>query len=162
MRTEITPVFVETVPEELEDGVLYISLRYRTAAHKCACGCGMKVATPIHPTAWAMHWNGREVSLSPSIGNWQFPCRSHYLIRRNRIVQARDLANWEIERGRERDREKRSIWLRRQAQQVGGEEKKGAGAGSVLAGQGAAAVVSQKRGRAARARRARSPGMRRP
>ena len=115
MRTEITPVFVETVPEELEDGVLYISVRYRTAAHICACGCGMKVATPIHPTAWEMHWDGRAVSLSPSIGNWQFPCRSHYLIRRNKIVKARDLADWEIERGRKKEREKRSLWLRRQA-----------------------------------------------
>ena len=36
MRADITPVFVETVPEELEEGVLYISIRYGTAAHKCA------------------------------------------------------------------------------------------------------------------------------
>lgn len=121
MRTEITPVFVETVPEELKEGVLYISIRYRTAVHKCACGCGLKVVTPIHPTAWEMHWDGRAVSLSPSIGNWQFPCRSHYLIRCNKIVKARDLADWEIERGRKQEREKRSRWLHRQA---GGETKR--------------------------------------
>ena len=128
MHTEITPVFVETVPEELEDRVLYISIRYGTAAHKCACGCGMKVATPIHPTAWKMHWDGREVSLYPSIGNWQFPCRSHYLIRRNRIVPARNLSDWEIEQGRKRERKKRSVWLHRQARKADGEAKKDAGA----------------------------------
>lgn len=126
MRAEITPVFVETVPEELEDGVLYISIRYGTSAHKCACGCGMKVVAPLHPTAWEMHWNGRTVSLSPSIGNWQLPCRSHYLIRENRIVKARDLSGGEIERGRRREREKRSVWLRRHAQQAAGEAGKSA------------------------------------
>lgn len=124
MRAEITPRFVETVPEELEDGVLYISTRYRTAVHKCACGCGMKVVTPIHPTAWEMQWDGRAASLSPSIGNWQFPCRSHYLIRHNKIVKARDLADREIERGRKQQRKKRSLWLHRQARQAGGEAKK--------------------------------------
>lgn len=127
MRAEITPRFVETVPEELEDGVLYISTRYRTAVHKCACGCGMKVVTPIHPTAWEMHWDGRAVSLSPSIGNWQFPCRSHYLIRHNKIVKARALADREIERGRKQEREKRLLWLHRQARQAGGEAKKAQG-----------------------------------
>ena len=124
MRGGITPVFVETVPEELEDGVLYLSIRYNTAAHLCACGCGMKVVTPLHPTAWEMHWDGRTVSLSPSIGNWQFPCRSHYFIRRNRIVKARGLAGWKIERDRERDRRKRSAWFRHRASQTGGEAQK--------------------------------------
>ena len=28
------------------------------------------------------------VSLHPSIGNWSFPCRSHYWIRGNRVVWA--------------------------------------------------------------------------
>lgn len=134
MRTEITPVFVETVPEELEDGVLYISIRYKTAAHKCACGCGMKVATPIHPTAWEMHWDGRAVSLSPSIGNWQFPCRSHYLIRRNKIVKARDLADWEIEQGRKQEREKRSLWLHRQVRRARDETRKARGSVRELPG----------------------------
>ena len=30
------------------------------------------------------------VSLRPSIGNWQLPCRSHYFIVRNRVVWASD------------------------------------------------------------------------
>ena len=154
MRAEITPVFVETVPEGLEDGVLYISIRYRTSAHKCACGCGMKVVTPLHPTAWEMHWNGRTVSLSPSIGNWQFPCRSHYLIRRNRIVKARDLSGREIERGRERERKKRSAWLRRQAQQVAGKARKSASVRPGIVGKSGVSVASREQGRVSRPRSA--------
>lgn len=34
VRTE----FVETIPEKLEQGVLYVSERRKTAAHLCACG----------------------------------------------------------------------------------------------------------------------------
>ena len=154
MRAEITPVFVETVPEELEDGVLYVSIRYRTSAHKCACGCGMKVVTPLHPTAWEMRWNGRAVSLSPSIGNWQFPCRSHYLIRRNRIVKARDLSGREIERGRERERKKRSAWLRRQAQQAAGKAKKSASVRPGIVGKGRVSAASREPGRVSRPRSA--------
>lgn len=33
-------------------------------------------------------YDGETVSLSPSIGNWNFPCRSHYIIRHNRIEWA--------------------------------------------------------------------------
>jgi len=41
---ELIPEFVESVPPELEDGVIYISMIYGTAIHKCCCGCGEKVA----------------------------------------------------------------------------------------------------------------------
>jgi len=32
--------FVESFPDAREHGVLYISLTYATATHRCACGCG--------------------------------------------------------------------------------------------------------------------------
>jgi len=82
----IKPVFVDTIPEKLEPKVLYISIRFRTASHLCASGCGEKVVTPIRPLRWALIYNGDSVSLSPSIGNFQLPCKSHYYIRRNNIV----------------------------------------------------------------------------
>jgi hypothetical protein len=44
-RSTVRHEFVEYVPRELEDDVLYISIRYRTAVHRCACGCGNKVVT---------------------------------------------------------------------------------------------------------------------
>lgn len=95
--------FVEFIPSELEEGVLYISIEYRTAVHKCICGCGNKVVTPLTPTDWEITYNGKTVSLSPSIGNWNFECRSHYFITRNRIRHAKQWDNWKIKKGREVD-----------------------------------------------------------
>jgi hypothetical protein len=77
--------FVEFVPSELKEGVLYISIPYTTAVHKCACGCGDKVVTPISPVDWQLLFDGDSVSLMPSIGNWEFPCHSHYWIRSDKI-----------------------------------------------------------------------------
>jgi Family of unknown function (DUF6527) len=48
-RTSITHEFVEYIPAELAEAVLYISITYRTAVHRCVCGCGNKVVTPISP-----------------------------------------------------------------------------------------------------------------
>lgn len=42
--------FVEFIPADLEEGIVYISVEYATAAHKCACGCGSEVNTPLTPT----------------------------------------------------------------------------------------------------------------
>jgi hypothetical protein len=72
--------FVEFVPDCLDEGVLYISMPYATAVHRCACGCGHQVVTPLSPTDWSLTFDGETVSLDPSIGNWSFPCKSHYWI----------------------------------------------------------------------------------
>lgn len=77
--------FVEFVPEQLEAGVLYVSRRYRTASHLCCCGCGLEVVTPLNNAKWQASERGGKVWLSPSIGNWSFPCRSHYWIEGGRI-----------------------------------------------------------------------------
>lgn len=82
---QIQHEFVEFVPEKLESGRLYISIPYATATHLCCCGCGYEVTNPITPTDWSLHFNGDSVSLTPSIGNSSFPCRSHYWIRNNRV-----------------------------------------------------------------------------
>lgn len=104
-RTTIKHEFVEFVPRELQEGTLYVSIPYETAVHLCACGCGIKVVTPISPPEWRLTWDGDTVSLYPSIGNWQFPCRSHYWIRRNRVEWARALSEREVLEGRRRDAE---------------------------------------------------------
>lgn len=96
--------FVEFIPDEIEEGVLYITIEYRTAVHKCACGCGSKVVTPISPTDWKLTFDGKSVSLYPSIGNWNFECKSHYWIRNNEIEHARKWSLWEIEFGRDVDK----------------------------------------------------------
>src|ERR1700761_7616830 len=96
--------FVEEVPEQLDQGVLYISMRFRTALHKCVCGCGYEVITPFSPTDWQLTFDGESVSLSPSIGSWEFACRSHYFITNNQVKHAGDWDEWQIQKGRERDK----------------------------------------------------------
>jgi Family of unknown function (DUF6527) len=81
--------FVKSVPETLEQGVLYVSVEYATAIHKCCCGCGNEVVTPLSPKDWKLTFDGETVSLYPSIGNWNFGCRSHYWITKNRVEWAR-------------------------------------------------------------------------
>ena len=103
-HVSITPVFVEQIPEVLEDGNLYISRRYSTALHKCYCGCGTEVVTPLTPTDWSLAFDGKSVSLSPSIGNWSLPCRSHYIIRKNRVQWVGAMTQQQIERNRIVDR----------------------------------------------------------
>ena len=37
-QATVIPQYVELMPGQLEDGVLYISEKYGTAIHKCCCG----------------------------------------------------------------------------------------------------------------------------
>lgn len=99
----LTPVFVRAIPDHLEDGKLYVSLDYRTASHRCCCGCGREVVTPFGPTDWKFFFDGK-VSLHPSIGNWNFPCRSHYWIRANAIQWAEQWSDEQIAAGQAHER----------------------------------------------------------
>jgi hypothetical protein len=95
--------FVELIPELLEGGILYISLTYCTAIHKCVCGCNNEVVTPFSPTDWKMMFDGETISLFPSIGNWNFECKSHYWIRESKIIFARMWSSQEIKYGQKKD-----------------------------------------------------------
>lgn len=87
---KLRPVYVEQIPDLLDPGLLYISMRFAICAHSCACGCGKKVFTPLGVKDWQLFYDGKTITLSPSIGNYSFPCQSHYFIRRNRIVWISD------------------------------------------------------------------------
>ena len=82
--------FVRYIPNHLVYGVIYVSVEFCTANHLCCCGCGLEVVTPLAPESWRLIYNGETVSLHPSIGNWQFPCKSHYWIIDNEIVWVED------------------------------------------------------------------------
>ena len=97
--------FLRYIPEVLEPGVLYISMDYATAVHRCACGCGEEVVTPFTPTDWKMTFDGETISLRPSIGNWTLPCRSHYVIVQGRVVEAAPWTEEQIAAERRRDRD---------------------------------------------------------
>lgn len=103
MKVVLRPDFVEFIPEVLEDGKIYISQTYATAVHKCCCGCGHKVVTPLSPTGWKLTVDGEYVSLYPSIGNWSCPCQSHYWIKRNVVQWSYQMSQREIEAGRRHD-----------------------------------------------------------
>jgi hypothetical protein len=107
-QAALRPQFVEFIPEQLEDGVLYVSQRYRTAMHRCCCGCGSEVVTPLGPADWTLEVVSGAVTLRPSIGSWSLPCRSHYLIRSGRVVWARGMSRDEILQGRLRDQQLRA------------------------------------------------------
>jgi len=103
--------FVRNVPRELDPGVLYISVEYATAVHSCCCGCGDRVVTPFTPTDWRMTFDGESVSLDPSVGNWNQKCRSHYVIRRNRVLEAGPWSNAEVEAERRRDKKAKAAYF---------------------------------------------------
>lgn len=96
--------FVEYIPSDLKEGTIYLSMAFATAVHKCCCGCGNEVITPLSPTDWELTFDGKFISLDPSIGNWSFPCQSHYWIKRNRVKWAPRWSRKEIEVGRLHDR----------------------------------------------------------
>lgn len=78
---QLKTVEVETIPRNMEDGLIYVSRRFGTAIHLCACGCGEKTVTPFEgPHGWTLTDGENGVTLRPSIGNQNFPCRSHYWI----------------------------------------------------------------------------------
>ena len=95
--------FVSQIPEVLESNILYVCLPYDTCIHRCACGCGEEVVTPLSPHDWKLTYNGETVSLYPSIGNWSFACKSHYWIKAGRISWAGLMTVSEIQEGRDRD-----------------------------------------------------------
>lgn len=96
--------FVEFIPDDLEYGVLYISIPYATTMHLCACGCGNQAVNPLAPHGWLLTFDGRAVSLSPSVGNWSFPCQSHYWIREDLIDWSGAMSREQIDAGRVRRR----------------------------------------------------------
>lgn len=88
---ELKPIFTKYIPEDLEEGFLYISKEFGLAIHLCACGCKGKTVTPIYNNNnnkdWTMTNNGDLITLRPSIGNFsgKKPYHAHYFITNNKI-----------------------------------------------------------------------------
>jgi hypothetical protein len=126
-RTSLRPAFSEYIPADPDDGTLYISMDYATAVHLCACGCRSKVVTPLGPADWQLVFDGT-VTLTPSIGNGQLSCRSHYYIHHDQIRWARPMSSGATNEASQRDQEAlrhlhaphpaRPTWWRRCATRV--------------------------------------------
>ena len=104
---------VRFMPDSLVPGILYVSEEYGTAAHLCACGCGAKIRTPLGPTEWTFWDTATGPSLSPSIGNWQQACQSHYLIQEGRVEWATKWSQNQILAGRRHEEERRRAYYDR-------------------------------------------------
>jgi acyl-CoA reductase-like NAD-dependent aldehyde dehydrogenase len=55
---------------------------------------------------WRLSFDGESISLSPSIGNWNFPCESHYWITASQVRWAPAMTRREIQRVRAAARER--------------------------------------------------------
>jgi Family of unknown function (DUF6527) len=108
-RSDIKHDFVQFIPDTPAFGVLYVSIEFTTALHLCMCGCGREVVTPLTPTDWTLTFDGASVSLRPSIGNWSYPCESHYFITKNKVRWATKMTPSEVENGRNSDRQAKEL-----------------------------------------------------
>lgn len=104
---------VAALPEALHPLTLYVTTDGDVAGHLCACGCGREVVTPLSPTDWSISFGRQGVTLMPSIGNWAFPCRSHYFIENGAIWWAGDMSDRAIARGRVRDKASKQQYYER-------------------------------------------------
>jgi hypothetical protein len=84
--TQISYTFADSAPQTLEPATIYISTKYRAIVHLCLCGCGEKILLNLDPDGWSFTFDGQSISVHDSVGNVGIPCRSHYIIRRNRVA----------------------------------------------------------------------------
>jgi len=61
------------------------------------------VVTNLSPNGWQLIYDGQTVSLYPSIGNWNFKCRSHYWITHDTVQWAENWSDKKIQRAKQFD-----------------------------------------------------------
>lgn len=108
---------VERIPTDLEDGVVYLSEEYEIAALKCACGCGHTITLLVGDGHQVDNLDGVP-DISPSIGAWDAPCKSHFCVKKGEIVWAGTMSGEAIRVSMERQLERhvqmtRQPWYRR-------------------------------------------------
>lgn len=121
--------FVEHIPESIEECKIYVSIPFGTVVHKCACGCGEEVITPLGPAEWCLSYDGASVSLHPSVGNWGFACRSHYWLERGEVRWSRSFSSAEVDEVRKKNRENRRRYYRNAANRHQDHDERGTAPG---------------------------------
>jgi hypothetical protein len=105
--------FVTSVPDKMDEGVLYVSIPFSTTMHLCPCGCGSEIVNKLSPARWKLIYDGENVSLSPSIGNWSLACKSHYWICKNQIQWAASWSDEKISKARKKDKKENKKYFRK-------------------------------------------------
>ena len=93
-RVEVTFKKLEYLPyvSDLQENVIYISDTYMVSKHLCLCGCGQLTVMPLGKGQWNYQINtNNKISMQPSVGNFQLPCKSHYIISKGGANFARPL-----------------------------------------------------------------------
>src|SRR4051812_35421322 len=78
-------------------------MEHAALLHLCACGCGQQVVLELSPMHYTLTYAGDGITLDPSVGNWSFPCRSHYLLRDSRVVWAAQWSDARVAAARARE-----------------------------------------------------------
>jgi hypothetical protein len=120
--------FVESFPQPMQPGLLYVSTAYSTAGHLCPCGCGGEVVTKLSPARYRVILDG-EVSLTPSVAAVGLQCNSHYFVTRGRVDWHAQLSTQQAARARTADQRaavqhrasSRMGWAKRLWRQVRGQ-----------------------------------------
>lgn len=110
---------VTEMPRQKEDGVVYVSKKHRVAVHLCACGCGNKSVTPLNRSQWTISISAGDPTLWPSIGNWGFPCRSHYIISNGQVRWSSAWSRDEVHLGAQHDRDDRDHYFAKRKRLLG-------------------------------------------
>jgi hypothetical protein len=80
--------FVKNIPDAIECAVLYIS--------------------------WKLTFDGKTISLYPSIGNWSLRCQSHYWITNSEVEWAPKWSRERIERGRKEEKRDKETYYKKE------------------------------------------------
>lgn len=70
----------------MREGELYIlATEMPSSIHLCPCGCGNIVVLPHDKNGWKLADKDGKVTIRPSVGSFNLPCKSHYYITDNKI-----------------------------------------------------------------------------
>ena len=90
--------FVDTIPVQKDEGILYVSYKHDTTTHLCPCGCKNIVPLPISHEGndfpgsnydlhrWEFTHLDKIPTIRPSINSVSFECKSHYFITQGKII----------------------------------------------------------------------------
>jgi hypothetical protein len=77
-------IAVGKTPANLEPDAVYVNEDFELASLLCPCGCAHKI-TLLYPDGHTVDNDGGYATVSPSIGVWDAPCRSHFYITRGHV-----------------------------------------------------------------------------
>ena len=90
-------VYVDRIVPPLDAQTVYISEQFEVAALLCPCGCGHQINLLLGDGHRIEDRDGKP-SISPSIGVWDSPCRSHFWIRNGEVAWAEEWSDDRINR----------------------------------------------------------------